>query len=34
MRNVLPIFSEDVCHVFVEPFQLIAHREAKILQLL
>lgn len=34
MRHVLPIVGEDVGHVLVEPLQLVAHREAKILQLL
>ena len=34
MRNILPILGEDIRYVFVEPFQLIAHREAKILQFL
>ena len=34
LRDVLPVFGEDIGHVFVEPFQLIAHREAKVLQFL
>lgn len=33
-RDVLPVARQYVKHVFVEPFQLVAHREAKILELL
>jgi hypothetical protein len=32
--DILPVFGEDIGHVFVEPFQLIAHREAEVLQFL
>jgi hypothetical protein len=33
-RDILSIVVANIEHVLVEPFNLIAHREAKILQLL
>lgn len=33
-RNILSVVGEDIGHVLVEPFELIAHREAEVFQLL
>jgi hypothetical protein len=33
-RDILSVAGQNVEHVLVEPFELVAHREAKILQFL
>jgi hypothetical protein len=33
-HDLLSVVGEDIGHVLVEPFQLVAHREAKVLELL
>jgi hypothetical protein len=33
-RDILSVVGANVGHVLVEPFQLVAHGEAKVLQLL